>query len=146
MAYHPRHWLLLMLFPFTLFLLALTNAFHHLLWAQVNIVNHAQLSLLMITPGFWYWFVIFYLYATFLVGSLLLITSTRYEIASLVPHQALLLLAGLALPWFSAALYLTRLTFINFTALTFALCGIIVGKYALGFQFVKRTPLANQFA
>lgn len=142
----PRHLLLLMLFPFTVLLLALTNDFHRLLWEELSILNGTRLPLLTITPGIWYWAVLFGLYSAFLLGSLLLVTSTRYEIASLAPHQALLLLAGLALPWFGGALYLTGLSFINLTALTFALCGIIVGKYALGFQLVKRTPLANQFA
>ncbi len=139
-----RHWLLLLSVPLLTLLFALTNEFHQLVWVRVNVLANGSLFVMQATPGMWYWLFVVYLYGMFLAGSLMLLTSTRYEIASLLPQQGLFLLIGLALPWFGGVLYVTRMSAIDLTPLSFAVCGLIVTKYALNFRFVKRTPLENQ--
>ena len=140
----PKHWVLLMSVPLLTLLFILTNDFHQLVWVRADILTVTGLSLMTMTPGVWYWLFVLFLYGSFLAGSLMLLTSTRYEIASLFPQQALLLLAGLALPWFGGVLYVTGMSAINLTPLSFALCGVVVAKYPLNFRFVKRSPLENQ--
>ena len=140
----PRHWAMLMTVPLLTLLFVLTNEFHQLVWVRFDLLLNAGLTLLVMTPGVWYWIFVLYLYGAFLAGSLMLLTSTRYEIASLVYQQALILLTGLALPWFGGVLYTSGMSAINLTPLSFALCGLVVAKYALNFRFVKRTPLENQ--
>ncbi|MFO7680812.1 MAG: histidine kinase N-terminal 7TM domain-containing protein [Chloroflexota bacterium] len=139
-----RHWLLVMLFPIVTLALVFTNAGHLLVWIEAQVSTNPWLPVLLTRPGAWYWFTILFVYGAFLTGSLWLLMSTRYEIASLSPHQTLLVLTGLALPWFGGVLHLTSMSFIDLTPLMFALCGMIVGKYALGFQLVKRSPLTRQ--
>ena len=137
-------WALLLSMPLLTLLFVLTNDLHQLVWVQVNMVTAADLSYMSMVPGIWYWLFILFLYGSFLAGSLLLLTSTRYEIASLIPQQAFLLIAGLALPWFGAVFYIMDMSVINLTSLTFVLCGVAVAKYPLNFRFMKRTPLENQ--
>jgi signal transduction histidine kinase len=140
----PGHWFLLMTIPLLTILFVLTNEVHQLVWVSANLVVLHGFSFMTILPGVWYWIFTLYLYVLFVVGSLMLVTSTRYEISSLLPQQALIFLAGLAVPWFGGILYLLGMSAINLTPLSFALCGAVVGKYALNFRFVKRTPLENQ--
>jgi signal transduction histidine kinase len=140
----PRHWVMLMTVPLLTLLFMLTNEFHQLVWVRFDLLFNAGLTLLVMTPGVWYWIFVLYLYGAFLAGSLMLLTSTRYEIASLVYQQALILLTGLALPWFGGVLYIMGMSAVNLTPLSFAFCGLVVAKYALNFRFVKRTPLENQ--
>lgn len=140
----PRHWIMLMSVPLLTLIFALTNEFHQLMWVRYNLLSNGSLFLMAAVPGIWYWIFVAYLYGAFLAGSLMLLTSTRYEIASLLPQQGLFLLTGLALPWFGGVLYITGMNAINLTPLAFALCGVVVTKYALNFRFVKRTPLENQ--
>lgn len=139
----PRHWIMLMSVPLLTLIFALTNEFHQLMWVRYDSLSNGSLFL-MAAHGIWYWIFVAYLYGAFLAGSLMLLTSTRYEISSLIPQQALFLLTGLALPWFGVVLYITGMSAINLTPLAFALCGVVVTKYALKFRFVKRTPLENQ--
>ena len=140
----PRHWILLLSMPLLTILFVLTNEFHQLMWVRFDLLNNGGLFFITVIPGVWYWIFALYFYGVFLAGSLMLLTSTRYEIASLFPQQALFLLIGLALPWFGSVLYITGMSAINFTSLSFALCGVVLAKYALNFRFVKRTPLENQ--
>jgi PAS domain S-box-containing protein len=142
----PRNLLLLFSLPIVTFLFVLTNGFHQLIWVNVEAPASGWLQVLQITPGAWYLVFVVFLYGAFLAGSLLLLTSVRYEIASLRPRQAFTLLVGLTVPWFGGLLYASGLSSVNLTPLAFALCGVIVGKYALNFQFVKRTPLSHQTA
>ena len=140
----PQHWILLMVIPLLTILFAVTNEVHQLLWVSANQIVVNGFSFTTMLPGVWYWIFVFYLYGIFLAGSLMLVTSTRYEISSLLPQQALLFLAGLTVPWFGGVLFLLGMSAINLTPLSFALCGVLIGKYALNFRFVKRTPLENQ--
>ena len=140
----PRHWVLLLLVPLLTVLFVLTNQFHQLVWIGTELFTLNSFSFMSMLPGGWYWIFILFLYGAFLVGSLMLVTSTRYEIASLLPQQAFIFLAGLAVPWFGGVLYLMGMSIINLMPLSFALCGFVVTKYALNFRFVKRTPLENQ--
>jgi signal transduction histidine kinase len=140
----PQNLLSLSLMPVISFCLILTNDTHLLFWQDVTLQTVNGLPLLAMTPAFWYWVTLAFLYLCFLVGSLLLLTSQRYEIASLAPRQALVLISGLLLPWFGLTLQLVGLSAINLTPLAFAVSGIVVACYALRFCFVRQTPLANQ--
>jgi signal transduction histidine kinase len=140
----PRRWVMLMTIPILTLLFVLTNNFHQLVWVRFNLSGSGDLSVLEMIPGVWYWIFVLYLYGAFLAGSLMLLTSTRYEISSLVYQQALILVTGLALPWFGGILYMIGMSTINLTPLSFAICGVVMAKYALNFRFVKRTPLENQ--
>jgi PAS domain-containing protein len=141
---NPPNLLILSFVPIVSFLLILTNDAHHLFWHNhtLQIVN--DLPVLVMMPAFWYWVNAAFLYACYLVGSLLLLTSQRYEISSLVPHQALILATGLLLPWFGLALQLAGLNTLSLMPLAFALSGIVVARYALCFRFSGRSPLADQ--
>lgn len=74
----------------------------------------------------------------------MIMSSRRYEIASLQPGQALALAIGLILPWFGLALDFAGLNNINLMPLAFCLSGIIVARYALQFRFIKHSPLEQQ--
>jgi signal transduction histidine kinase len=139
-------YLILAFVPSVSFLLLLTNEAHNLFWQSASLQTANGLTMLQMTPGFWYWVNATFLYACYLVGSLLLLTSERYEIASLSHRQALVLLIGLLLPWFGLAMQLAGLSAISLMPLAFAISGIMVARYVLRFRFVKRTPLANHAA
>jgi signal transduction histidine kinase len=130
--------------PLLTLLFAVTNEFHQLVWVRFDLLTNGNMFVMQASPGIWYWLFVVYLYGVFLAGSLMLLSSTRYEIASLLPQQGLFLLIGLALPWFGGVLYITRMSAIDLTSLSFAVCGLIVTKYALNFRFMKRSPLENQ--
>lgn len=134
----------LSLIPAISFFLILTNDAHHLFWQNLGQNTMNGVAFLTITPAFWYWINAGFLYLCFLVGSLLLLTSQRYEISSLSPTQAWFLLFGLLLPWFGFALQLIGFNTIGLMPLAFALSGLIVAHYALRFYFPIRTPVANQ--
>ncbi|PID87050.1 MAG: hypothetical protein CSA11_04000 [Chloroflexi bacterium] len=139
----PKHWVLYMMIPLSTLIFVITNDSHQLVWVQINRINIGYLSYIKMVPGVWYWIAMLYLFGAFFAGSLMILTATRYEIASLVPQQALVLLVGLALPWFGGAFYILGMSTINLTPLSFALCAFVVARYPLNFRFLKRTPLKN---
>lgn len=136
--------LALSLIPAISFSLILTNETHHLFWQGSALQTVNGLPLLAMTPAFWYWVSTGFLYLCFLSGSLLLVTSQRYEISSLAPRQAWILVIGLTLPWFGLTLQLAGLNTISLMPLAFSLSGIVVACYVLRFCLVRQTPLTNQ--
>ncbi len=140
----PRQLLLLAIFPLIFFVLVLTNEAHNLVWQEIYIKTVNDLPILVSTPATWYWINNIFLYGCYLAGSLMIMSSQRYEIASLHPGQALVLAIGLILPWFGLALDFAGLNNINLMPLAFCLSGIIVARYALQFRFIKHSPLEQQ--
>jgi diguanylate cyclase (GGDEF)-like protein/PAS domain S-box-containing protein len=59
--------------PALIILLTWTNEFHHLMWASEKITENFGLSLLSISPSFFYWVTFGYSYILIFIGSLLLI-------------------------------------------------------------------------
>jgi len=140
----PRNLLLLAVIPLITFVLVLTNDRLGLFWQDARLELIGGLPMLVFTPTLWYWLSYAFVFGCYLLGSLFIMTSRRYEIASLRPVQAFLLLTALALPWFGLALHLMGLNTVNLMPLAFAWSGIVVAHYALRFRLLKRTPLAHQ--
>lgn len=140
---NSRNLLLLAVVPLFTFVLVLTNNVSGLFWQDVQLDVVGGLPVMIFAPTLWYWLSYAFLYGCYLVGSLLIMTSRRYEIASLSPRQAFVLIMGLSLPWFGLALHVSGLNIVNLMPLAFAISGIVVARYALRFQFLKRTHLAQ---
>ncbi|MBK8987016.1 MAG: PAS domain-containing protein [Chloroflexi bacterium] len=139
----PQRLLFPALFSLMTFFLVLTSQTHGLFWRNIQMNTSGGQTLMTFDPGAWYWISYLFLYGCYLIGSLLIMTSHRYEIASLHSRQAFNLVVGLSLPWFGLALHVARLNVVNLMPLAFALSGIMVAYYALRLYYVDKTPLAQ---
>lgn len=131
------------IFSLITFVLILTSEAHGLFWQDVRLITFGGMPVLTFTPSWWYWLNLAFLYGCYLAGSLMIMTSPKYEIASLYPHQAFFLVLALSLPWFALALHFAGLNAINLMPLAFALSSIVIARFVLRFRFVKKTPLAQ---
>jgi len=136
-----RNLLFLAVVPLISFTLVLTNDALGLFWQNVQLDVVSGLPVIVFAPTMWYWLSQAFLYGCYLAGSLFIVTSRRYEIASLYPGQAFFLVMGLLLPWFGLALHYSGLNIFNLMPLAFAVSGIVVARYALHFRFLKKTLL-----
>ncbi len=140
---NSRNLLLLSLAPLITFVLVLTNDALGLFWQDMQVDVVHGLPVIAFTPTPLYWLSHAFLYGCFLAGSLLILTSRRYEIAALYPRQAFVLVMGLSLPWFGLALHFAGLNMVNLMPLMFALSGIVVARYVLRFRLWKKSDLTQ---
>lgn len=92
-----RNMVLLGIIPLITLLLAFTNEYHHLIWA--NMVPTGNNNITIYEYGRWFWFgVAGYSYCLLFAGSILFILTTR-RMGKAMRNQVNLILMGTAMPW-----------------------------------------------
>lgn len=88
----------LLVIPFATILLALTNEYHGFVWAQPRFAIIANSPVYTPVYGSWFWVYITYSYTVFMIGTIIL---GRYALTTYRVYrvQALLVMAGTAVPW-----------------------------------------------
>ena len=130
----------LLILPAVTLVLAMTSDFHHLLWSGFFLETSDSWHPLTMEHGPWFWIHVFYSYALFLVGTVLLVRSAR-RYPQRYQLQALSIIGAAVLPWIGNAAYLLRLVpdrDLDPTPIAFAASGCLLGWALLRFRFLER--------
>lgn len=123
--------------------LALTNERHGLIWARITASGPGRP--LVYHHGPWFWLAVAYEYPLLLSGSVLLLRSVAHAPRD-YRGQAVILLAGLAVPWLGNLAYLLGLIPVlglDPTPFVFALSGLLFFVGAFRFRLLDLTPVAR---
>jgi diguanylate cyclase (GGDEF)-like protein/PAS domain S-box-containing protein len=141
-----RRWILLLtLLPLITLLLIWTNEAHGLIWGHE--IFHWDGLLLHVerTYGVWFWVHVAYSYLMLLAGTVLLARAT-IQSSRLDRWPAIVILAGVLVPWLGNALHLFRLgpwPNLDLTPLAFTWTGLVIIGGLLRFQFFDLVPVAR---
>jgi PAS domain S-box-containing protein len=152
LGYGQRHeWLtpgktaLLWIVPLITLGLVFTNEWHHLIWPKITPASGTPGAMLIYDHGIGFWVEWTYSYLLLLMATILLVR-TILRPPRLHRRQALVLLAGAAMPWVGNALYiagLVPLPGLDLTPIAFALIGIAAIVGFLRFQILDLVPVAR---
>ncbi len=123
-----RNLALLSIEPVIVFLLALTNESHHLIWVQNILDTTNSFSALVNVYGLGFWVHTAYSYILLLTVTLLLVQMLLRS-RNMYAWQASTLLLASFLPWFGNGLYISRLSpfpMLDLTPLFFTVAGVAV--------------------
>lgn len=141
----PRHWQgLLLLLSGLIFIVFQSDALHSLYYASIALEMRNGIAIAVTVKGPVYWLYIAYLNLATAFGVLLLFRAWR-QAMPLYRRQALLLLAGSALPWTFHLLYQLGLSphGIDLGPFGMAAAGLAFGLAALRHQVLSVLPLAR---
>jgi diguanylate cyclase (GGDEF)-like protein/PAS domain S-box-containing protein len=135
----------LALFPIATLLLAWTNEWHSLIWAEVEPNTRGPFHDITFTYGPWFWLNTFYSYLLMLSGTLLLI---RFFIQSqgLFRRQVRTVLFAAFVPWLSNVAYLFGINPVpdlDLTPFAFTITGLLIAWGFFRLQFLDIVPLAR---
>ncbi len=137
----------LVIVPLATILLAFTNEYHGLIWAQPHFTLIANSPVYTPIYGSWFWVNFTYSYTVFLIGSVILV---RHALGTwhVYRMQALLILAGTAIPWIGNLLVifdrLNPLPYIYINGVLVGLCVLCLSFGLLRLRLLDVTPLAYE--
>lgn len=98
---------LLWIIPVTTVLMAFTNEWHHLLWADIQPLSDALGARLVYVHGPWFWIAVAFNYLCLVAGTVLLFHSIR-RFPLPYRRQTAIFMVGVFLPWVGNVLYVTQ--------------------------------------
>lgn len=134
----------MLIVPFLVILLALTNSVHKLLWPEVHLIDGGAYAVYSQGPVFW--LNVVYQYLLLVIG-LGILVSALYRLPRYYRPQVLLIIGASLLPYIANFLYISRLLpfkGLDITPLSFIL---MLGLIALGivrFRIFDLVPLARK--
>jgi len=141
----PRSIALLWIVPLITLGLVFTNEWHHLIWPRITPVSQAPGAMLIYDHGIGFWVEWSYSYLLLLFATILLVRAILRP-SRLYRRQAMVMLAGAALPWVGNALYIAEvlpLPGLDPTPIAFALIGVVAIVALLRFQILDLVPVAR---
>ncbi|MEA3407657.1 MAG: histidine kinase N-terminal 7TM domain-containing protein [Chloroflexota bacterium] len=142
----PRFFVLLWVVPIVTVVLALTNDWHHLIWAHVGLDPDSGKNVLVYDYGAWFWVWLAYAYCLLAVSTFVLIRmSLRYRRTYRL--QAVLLLLAVLLPWLGNGLYVAHVGLFSgrdLTPLGFAAGAVLLALNIYYFRLFDLVPIARE--
>jgi PAS domain S-box-containing protein len=102
----PRYVILASVIPVLTAAISLTNQYHYLLYVDTPTLSQTNGTILVRTPGVWYWVIAAYTYLLGVLGAIPLLRFITSDV-QMFRGQSLALLTGLVVPWATNLLYLT---------------------------------------
>jgi PAS domain S-box-containing protein len=141
-----REFAVLGVIPASTAVAGLTNQYHGLLWASVDIVSRGQLEVMQTTPGALFWVHTVQSYALTGLGVVIVLLMVARS-GSAYRSEAAALVLAVAFPLIVNLLYLTGIVAtVDLTPAAFALSGTVLIAAAFRDQFLQTLPLAREVA
>ncbi|WP_224449532.1 histidine kinase N-terminal 7TM domain-containing protein [Haloprofundus salilacus] len=144
----PKYVALLSVVPVLTVVLAMTGAYHDLLYTGSELVERGNVDVLRRIGGPWYWVAASYTYLLGAVGSVPLVGYVRSETAQF-RGQSVALLVGTAAPWASNVLFLygaVPIPGLDPTPVAFAVSGVAYLGALTRFRLLGTSPAPNRRA
>jgi PAS domain S-box-containing protein len=139
-----RYLVFLWFIPLMVFVAALTNEFHGLVWPSVSFNNELPGSRAIFAHGPLKWVMAGYSYLLLMAGSVFIIrTASRTH--DLYRSQLIILFSASILPWAGNLVYLTGYgpPGLDLTPIAFTVSGIVISVGIKRYQFLRITPIAH---
>ncbi|MBP2029398.1 PAS domain S-box-containing protein [Methanohalophilus levihalophilus] len=140
-----RNLILLSLTPVSVFILAITNEWHYLIWTSFTPLSDPSLNTIVYGHGPAFWVMIAYSYML-LVASTLIIFRSRQKSRQIYRRQSELMILALLFPWLGNILYLLKVGLFpgqDITVLGFTVAGIMLSFNLHQFKFLDLVPMAR---
>ncbi|KAA0009173.1 MAG: PAS domain S-box protein [Thermoplasmata archaeon] len=132
----------LFLIPFITIFLVFTNEYHHLVWRSIQLFGIGNLKIITPEYGTWFWIHAIYSYATFLIGSLLLIAESL-KFSRTHRKKSFTLILASSLPIITSTVYVSRIYPFDLTPLSFSLSMILLFLCVYKLKLIGIVPLAR---
>lgn len=130
------------LLPMVSLLLAWTNEWHGLVWAEVMVVDVGMLSAIEFTFGAWFWVQLAYSYIILALTVGLLFDTFRSSVAA-YQRQAWVLSGAMFLPLLTNGLYFLAVTPFDFTPLATMMSGLVLVWGVQRVRLLDLMPIAR---
>lgn len=141
----PRAVRLLMVEPIAVFLLLITNDWHHLFWTTITLDTSNAFAVISTGKNILFWVHAIFSYGLMLVATLFLLRAMiRYP--TLYRGQIGLLLIGLVAPWISNIAYLLDFRILgplDPTPFAFTITGLLFGWSLIRYRLLDVVPVAR---
>ena len=140
--------ILFSIIPAITFFLAVTNEWHHLLWAYVNMPQGSLIGPVLVGHGPWYFINVAYQYGLLLISTFFFI-QIAVKSHKLYRAQAIIILIGMVISWIGNIIYLLQLIPIpglDWTPLTFTFSIIAFEIGFARFGLMDLLPIAQSSA
>jgi PAS domain S-box-containing protein len=141
-----RSVVLLSVIPFITLVMAFASGYHSLLWAEINLIETAGLTLLDPTYGPWFVVHVVYSYALMLIGSSMLLVESYRTHSEFKKRTYLIVFAALA-PLVANAISLSPgnpWPGLDLTPFAFIVTGAAIIWGLLGFRLLEIAPVARR--
>ncbi|EFK07936.1 PAS domain S-box protein [delta proteobacterium NaphS2] len=136
----------LFVIPALTLMLVWTNAFHGLIWKNVVLNVDGPSPIAVYHYAFFFWVWVAFSYGLLLIASLVLVRAWRAS-GRFYRIQVDMMLVGIAAPWVSNAVYLSRIgpyPLIDTTPVAFAVTGIFLGIGMFWGRILDVVPVAHE--
>ncbi|HBE76927.1 MAG TPA: hypothetical protein DDW65_03980 [Firmicutes bacterium] len=135
--------ILLFIIPILTLVFSFTN-FHHLYYHSIAIIKAGPFFRFTTVKGLWYWFFIFYLDCSCLVGIFLLLKFSWIN-EPLFRYQAITLVLGITIPLIGEWIYLIGKSpwLLDLTPFTISITGIIIWLGVSRYRVFELAPIAR---
>lgn len=147
----PTYWWPLLrwlaILPMLTLLLALTNEWHGLIWAEVALLAREDLGLLLLNTrfGLWFWVHTAVSYLFLFWGTVLLLRGLWYR-QHLYRAQVVVVTIAALTPWIANVLFLSDLTerlILDITPFALTVTAVLLGWAILSYRLVDIVPIAR---
>jgi PAS domain S-box-containing protein len=136
---------LIFILPIVTLILVWTNEQHWLIWDGYRFHWEHDILLPDIKYGQWFWVQTAYSYLLLILGTLLILRRV-FESSQYYRNQAIVLVAGVLVPWFGNILYVLQIGFIpglDPTPFFFAISSVLLGAGLFYFRLLSIVPIAR---
>jgi len=137
---------LMSIIPVITMLLAVTNDYHHLLWANYSFVPVNQMLAMHVVHGPWFWVYVVYGYAMVFIGAAI-ISQQYFKPFQIYRQQSVWLLVGALMPVLGNLIYIFHIIpglQKDYTPLCFAIAGIAFAVDVYLYQLFDLRPVARE--
>jgi len=139
--------LLLSFVPIIMFILILTNDYHHLFWSSHNLIEHSSIEYLSNEFGIFLWINVIYSYILIFLATILLLL-TAWKKSAMFRLQSGLLTFGIIFPWITNIISTfdkDLFSAFDITIVGFFLTGISIHMAIIKFNLLDITPIARDY-
>jgi PAS domain S-box-containing protein len=136
--------LLIFMLPVITLVLKFTDSMHGLIYANAEAEMITGMTVLQITPGFWYWVLLAYI-NLFLLFAAGLIVRFFLKTGNIFRKQALAMLAGIVAPWFGHIIYILGYSYqgMDSSPIYFSLFGMFTALGIFRYGLFDIMPIAR---
>ena len=142
---NSRYFLYFSIIPFITIILAWTNSFHNLIWANISMTTLYGIKLLVLQYGAWFWVHLIYSQGLFIYGMYLLI-QYYFRTPKNLRHQVRYVIFAGLIPGISNLLYISDnnpFPLLDLTSISFVISGILIAWVINYHRFLDIIPIAR---
>ncbi len=128
--------------PAITLILVFTNDIFHLIWQNVEMIEVGPLAHLKVTYGYGFYLNVVYSYLLLVLSAVFMFTFL-WRSRALYRGQALLLVAGILMPWLGNLFWVLKWSPVDLTPIFFSISGVLLAWGTLRYGLLDIVPIAR---